>query len=112
MRYASYTGYSSRMLMVAAILGGVGAAMIAGPAAAAIACSKGFQKVQGSFIATPYCQDEYLAQVAREYGSGATGGRIRANPNYKNEVCRLVGRDIRVQSACVDSLPSNRGGRF
>ena len=65
-------------------------------AGAAIKCSGGFQMVQGNSIATPYCQDLLLSQVARDYGMRASFDRIRYNPNYKREVCRLVGHDIRV----------------
>lgn len=82
------------------------------PAEAAIRCNKGYQLVGGNEIATPYCQDEYLAVVARKYGVSTSGARIRNNPNHKREVCRLVGQDIRVQQTCVDSLPTGRGFRF
>lgn len=78
-------------------------------AEAKIRCSKGYQTVGGNQLATPYCQDEYLAQVAREYGMRASGARIRNSPQYKLEVCRLVGRDIRVSNNCLDAFPS--GGR-
>lgn len=98
-------GLAALLVFSAAMLG-------AGSANAAIKCDKGFQKVKGDFISTPYCQDEYLAQVARQYGISASGERIRNNPNYKRDVCRFVGRDIRVQQTCIDSLPTGRGGRF
>jgi len=48
-----------------------GLAALAGPAAA-ITCRDGTQNVQGSWIATPYCQDLLLAQVARENGFPAS----------------------------------------
>lgn len=81
------------------------------PAAAAIRCDRGFQITKSGEISTPYCQDNYLAQVAREYGMQASAARVRNNPNYKREVCRFVGRDIRVQQNCLDEFNS-RGGRF
>jgi hypothetical protein len=77
-------------------------AALAGPAAA-IKCENGFQRVQGDLIATPYCQDQYLAQVARQYGFDASAAKIRNNPNYKKEICRFVFNDIRVQSTCMDA---------
>lgn len=91
-----------------------GAAVVLGshPATAAISCSQGYQRVQGNQLATPYCQDEYLAQVARSYGVKATGTRIRNNPSYKSEVCRLVGRDIRVQQVCVNENTPFRSRGF
>ena len=42
------------------------------PAEAAIKCSNGYQIVNGSEIATPYCQDNLVAQVARERGFKAS----------------------------------------
>ncbi|MGL4395741.1 MAG: hypothetical protein ACRCS9_04295 [Hyphomicrobium sp.] len=75
-------------------------------------CKGGFQVVAGQLIATPYCQDELLATVARDHGMRASADKIRWNPNYKREVCRLVGRDIRVQEHCGQTGPSFRGRPF
>ncbi len=77
-----------------------------------IQCQGGAQLVAGSYIATPYCQDELLAQVARSYGMKAPADRIRHNPNYKREVCRFVGHDIRVYEHCSNERPGGRGRRF
>lgn len=93
-----------------AIMTAIILAPVAGPAEAAIRCEGGFQIVQGNRLATPYCQDDQLAKVAREYGMRASASAIRNNPNYKREVCRLVGRDIRVQLTCIDAFPG-RGRR-
>lgn len=79
--------------------------------ASAIECVNGFQRSGGNLIATPYCQDALLAKVANEYGMPASAAHIRNNPNYKKEVCRLVGQDIRVQEHCLDVLPHPRGAR-
>lgn len=85
---------------------------VAHPASAhGIVCQDGYQRVQGNLIATPYCQDNNLARVAREFGVKASAERVRNNPNYKREICRLVGRDIRVQEACVDEATPGRDGR-
>lgn len=74
------------------------------PAAEArIKCVNGQQVVQGSLLSTPYCQDELVAQVAREHGHRVSGAAIRNNPNIKRDVCRFVGRDIRIQLACIDA---------
>jgi hypothetical protein len=78
------------------------AAVVAGPAAA-ITCHDGSQRVQGNWIATPYCQDLYLAQVARERGYPASVEKIRNNPNYKKELCRGVFTDIRVSDTCLNA---------
>jgi hypothetical protein len=86
------------------------AALVATPAAA-IKCENGFQRVQGNLIATPYCQDQYLAQVARQYGFKPSAAKIRNNPNYKKELCRFVANDIRVQQTCLDAgVPEYFGG--
>jgi hypothetical protein len=88
------------------------AAIIVGTSASAIDCVRGYQRVQGNLIATPYCQDQYLAQVAREYGIPATASKIRNNPNYKKEVCRTVFNDIRIQTTCLNAgVPEGRGFR-
>ena len=77
-----------------------------------IQCRGGAQLVAGSYITTPFCQDELLASVARGYGMRASADRIRYNPNYKREVCRLVGQDIRVSDHCHNEVPGFRGRRF
>ena len=73
------------------------------PADARIKCVNGNQIVQGTPIATPYCQDELVARVAREYGHRVSGAAIRNNPNLKRNVCQHVGRDNRIYLACIDA---------
>lgn len=87
-------------LLVAAV---VAAAAWPAPADARIRCVNGSQIVNGTPLATPYCQDELVAQVAREHGLKVSGSSIRNNPNLKRNVCQHVGRDIRIQLACVDA---------
>ena len=77
-----------------------------------IKCQGGAQLVAGSYISTPFCQDALLASVARSYGMRASADQIRYNPNYKREVCRLVGHDIRVSEHCLNETPGFRGRRF
>jgi hypothetical protein len=84
------------------------AAALASPAAA-ITCRDGTQNVQGTWIATPYCQDLLLAQVGRERGFPASVDKIRNNPNYKKELCRSVFTDIRVTDTCLNAgIPEYR----
>lgn len=52
-------------------------------------------------ISTPYCQDEYVAVVARDYGIKTTGARIRNDWGHKRDVCSLIGQDIRIRTACI-----------
>jgi hypothetical protein len=87
-----------RTILAAACFLGVAAA--AGPASA-IECEGNFQvQKSGNLIATPYCQDGYLAIVAREYGMRVNAQEIRYNPSEKERVCRLVGEDNRVRDTC------------
>lgn len=79
------------------------------PAAAAIKCSNGFQLVDGAMLSTPYCRDNLVAAVAREYGVDAPDAKVRNNPNFKRHVCRLIGQDIRIKEACEEVEPSSRG---
>ncbi|MFA5955007.1 hypothetical protein [Hyphomicrobium sp.] len=83
----------------------------AASSASAIECQEDYQIVQGQPISTPYCRDNYLAQVARQYGFKATDREIRNNPSRKEEVCRFIGDDIRVQTACSEVLPGPRDTR-
>jgi hypothetical protein len=78
-------------------------------AEARIACDGPYQIVQGSALATPYCEDNYLATVARGYGIRVSDVAVRQNPNVKAEVCRTVGHDNRVRQICAGYLPSDRG---
>ena len=68
---------SRKYLAAAATLAGL-ALFPAAPSQARIVCKDGFQKVAGNMIATPYCQDELLAKVAREYGMKASAARIKS----------------------------------
>ncbi len=84
----------------------------AGPASARIKCNNGYQIVDGNRLATPFCQDNYLAQVAREYGTRVSAREIRNNPNKKREICEFIGQDIRVLHNCESITPQGRGGTF
>lgn len=99
---------------VCALGAGVAAAVLAAPhsADARIVCRNDSQLVAGSYISTPYCQDAYIARVAREYGMKASAARVRDNPNYKREVCRLIGNDIRVSEFCMNENPRVRGRAY
>lgn len=81
----------------------------ANPASAAIRCNDDYQVVQGNEISTPYCGDNYLANVARKYGIRVSNAEIRNNPNRKGEVCRMIGHDIRVKDACAGYGSSDKG---
>ncbi len=71
------------------------------PASAKIRCDGPYQIIDGSAIATPYCEDNYLAYVARSYGIGVSGRQIRRNYNTKKHVCQTIGHDNRVSNICA-----------
>jgi len=77
------------------------------PADAAIRCEGNFQITSYGRINTPYCEDTYLAQVAREYGMRVSNQAVLRNPSVKERACRFVGNDIRVKSTCQQYLPEN-----
>lgn len=82
------------------------------PASAKFKCRNGAQLVAGNWIATPYCQDALLGRVAREHGFKVSNHDIRHNPNKKRNICRFVGKDIRVQEHCFQSEGGPRRGGF
>jgi hypothetical protein len=72
--------------------------------ALAINCNGPWQMVSGQQIATPYCEDNYLGQIARAAGLRVSNLEMRQNPNKKGEVCRFVGHDNRVRDICWNYL--------
>jgi hypothetical protein len=68
--------------------------------ASAIECQGGFQLGDGHPIATPYCEDNNLASVARDYGFSVSGAGIRSHPGEMERVCRVIGQDDRVRETC------------
>lgn len=98
-----------RKFTIVLIMANAGIAMTAGPAGAEIHCKGPEQVIRGhGTLRTPYCEDGYLAQVAREYGVKASAREIRENPNTKEKICRFIGDDVRVRSTCSQYL--NSGG--
>lgn len=85
-------------------------APMSAPADAKIKCRNDYQIVQGNEISTPYCADNYLARVAREYGVRVSDAAIRNNPNKKSEVCRFIGHDPRVKENCINEQSTGRRG--
>lgn len=72
-----------------------------GAAQARIACDGNYQIVQGNPIATPYCQEQNLARVARGYGMRVSFDDIRRSDSIKAQVCRTIGHDNRVRETCL-----------
>lgn len=72
------------------------AGLAAQPAGAAIKCQGPNQVTRHGLIGTPWCEDNYLAQIA-----GYSPRAIRNNPSIKQEACELVGHDPRVSEICA-----------
>jgi hypothetical protein len=69
----------------------------------AFVCDDEFQSVNGVSIATPYCEDAYLAKVAREHGENITASALRESTSVKKDACRLTDDDIRVSQFCDEN---------
>lgn len=93
-----------RLLIKGNLLAGLVAVLamaISAEAYAGINCSGRYQVVRGhGHVATPYCEDEYLARVARGYGTRVSGAAIRRSTGRKEEICRFIGHDSRVADIC------------
>lgn len=101
-----------RRIMLSAACLGVMTAIAATPASA-IECEGNFQiQKSGNVIATPFCQDQYLAYVANEYGMQVDPHTIRYNPSVKAQACRFVGSDIRVRTTCAPYFDRGRRNYF
>jgi hypothetical protein len=46
--------------------------------------------------------------VAREYGIFVSASEVRRSPSTKARICRFIGHDNRVRSACAPYIPSGR----
>jgi hypothetical protein len=97
-------GITAAILLPACVLAA------ASPAKARIVCRNDYQLVGGNLISTPYCADNYVAAVARQYGVRVSDAAIRNNPNKKREVCRFIGHDIRIAEHCNNEVPRGRRG--
>ena len=73
-----------------------------------IRCEGASQVNGGQNIVTPYCEDNYLAEVARSYGSKVSGEAVRRSPQVKTELCRFIGEDIRVKDTCAGFRDNGR----
>ncbi len=79
-------------------------------AAAAIRCSGQFQIIRGQGkISTPYCEDNFLAMIARSYGWKVSNRAVRQNPGLKARICRHIGHDARLRIICGDHIFENDG---
>lgn len=88
----------------------VAVSVMPGSSEARVRCHEGFRVYKdGRKLSTPLCQDLYLAQVAREFGTRVSDREILHNPNRRREICEFVGWDIRVKHLCDMVLPRRNG---
>ena len=73
------------------------AAMLTTPAAARIQCHGNFQVTKYGLIATPYCEEEQIAFVARSYGQRVAAAEVHNNPLTKVYLCQTIGYDFTVE---------------
>jgi hypothetical protein len=79
------------------------------PADARVQCQGNFQITKFGPIATPYCEEEQIAIVARSYGWKVSGAEIHNNPLRKVYVCQILGSDVRLKGSCAGYGPDSRG---
>lgn len=77
------------------------------PASARIQCQGNFQITKYGPIATPYCEEEQIAFVARSYGQQVTGAQVRNNPLTKVYLCQTLGYDSRLKGSCAGYGPDS-----
>jgi hypothetical protein len=99
--------------MICVVLGGavLCSAAISPAVTAAPKCKGAYQynSAVGGYIATPYCEDNLVAAVAREYGMRVSDQAVRQNPSIKAEACNFAGSDIRIREICAGYLPEDYG---
>jgi len=89
--------------MCNAVTGAVGVvalALFSVKADARIVCNGAYQVVNGQEISTPYCNDNYVAAVARARGRNVSDEAVRNNPSVKEEICLWIGKDHRIREYC------------
>ncbi len=76
-------------------------------AEARIQCNGNFQITKYGPIATPYCEEEQIAAVARSYGMKVTGSQVRKDPLKKVYLCQIIGGDVRLKGSCAGYGPES-----
>ena len=83
------------------------ATMLTVPAKARFECRGNFQITKYGPIATPYCEEEQIAFVARSYGQSVTGAQVRNDPLTKVYLCQTLGYDSRLKGSCAGYGPNS-----
>jgi len=82
-------------------------AMLTATAEARIQCGGNFQVTKYGMIATPYCEEEQIAFVARSYGSKVTAAQVHNDPLTKVYLCQTIGYDQRLKGSCAGYGPDS-----
>ena len=82
-------------------------AMLTELSEARIQCRGNFQITKYGLLATPYCEEEQIAFVARSYGQNVTGSQVRKNPLMKVYLCQTLGYDSRLKGSCAGYGPDS-----
>jgi hypothetical protein len=78
------------------------------PAAARIKCNGPFQIIKGiGEHASNYCEDGYLAAIAREFGWKVGDDELRDSPGLKHRICMQIGHDARLIGICANHRPES-----
>ena len=93
--------------LAAGVCAGALLALVAAPepAAARIQCKGNFQVTKYGLIATPYCEEQQIAAVARSYGVRVTDEQVRRDPLTKVKLCYRFGSDVRLKGSCGAYAP-------
>ena len=74
---------------------------------ARIQCKGNFQVTKYGLLATPWCQEEQIAKVARSRGWKGTAKDVRNDPLTKVQLCLQFGGDVRLKGSCGAYAPEN-----
>jgi hypothetical protein len=97
----------SKAWLAGGAVAALGAFATADPASARIECRGNFQMTKYGPIATPYCEEEQIAIVARTYGFKVTGSQVRNDPLKKVYLCQVIGGDVRLKGSCAGYGPDS-----
>jgi len=94
------------------VCAGLLVAGLSASADAAIECKDGLQynSAANGWIASSYCGDEYVAEIARRRGMNVSGSDLRNNPSLKAEACQFASSDTRINHLCIGHRPDDLGG--
>ena len=73
-------------------------------------CQGNFKVTKYGLVATPYCEEQQIANVARSYGCKVTGAQVRKDALKKVYMCQILGHDVRLKGSCAGYGPDAYSG--